>query len=277
MNHGLSNPARMQSPKSDWVGGALFKGLETNRVKHVLVVLALAMLVGCASHDEATWSAPVNGLRARLIVLPSETNRTPFCRVLIEMQNVADVAGQLKIRFNPDRLKLRVTDQAGKELQVANGSYDGSVPLWDPTLLPMGGTIKFRISFPGLGYHPDTDKVIVDVGPLQAWVIPQDGSTYWLSGNLVIDHQVGDHPYMDWSGTLELPKVAIPKAKTNPGLVGSALFQGLEPETGVFSKHWKISHSTFPGLGKFCRSFFEPWKPGVLNEEIRKAGKERTC
>jgi hypothetical protein len=183
-------------------------------MKSIFALLVLALAVSCTSNDEATWSAPIKGLRARLIVLPADTNSSPFCRVMIEMQNVADVAGQMKIRFNPDRLKLSVMNRTGKELPIASGGYDGSVPLWEPTLLPMEGTIKFRISFPGLGYHPDTDKVVVDLGPLQSWVIPQDGSTYWLSGSLVIGRQPGDHPYMDWSGTLDLPKVAIPKAKT---------------------------------------------------------------
>lgn len=157
------------------------------------------------------WSRPVNGLAARLQVLPAEKPDSPFCRVFIEMQNVGDVAGQKRIRFDPDRLQLRVVDNDGNELPKANGSYDGISPLWEPTLLPYFGTIRFQISFPGLGYRPDRDKVIIDVGSTNAWVIPQDGKTYWLSGRLQIDPQKGDHPHMDWNGTLELPKVKIPQ------------------------------------------------------------------
>lgn len=165
-----------------------------------------------ASGEATGWSKPVKGLRARLQILPSQKSDSPFCRVFIEFQNVDDVAGQKKIRFTPDKLDLRVTDKNGKELPIANGAYDGMSPLWEPTLLPYSGTLRFQISFPGLGYRP-TDEVIIDVGSSKAWVVPQDGSTYYLSGSLSIRREKTDHPYMDWSGTLDLPKVEIPKQK----------------------------------------------------------------
>ncbi len=182
-------------------------------MKYILGLLLVAASVAIGADNDAGWSPPVNGLRARLVVLPPETLASPFCRVLIEMQNVDDVAGQKKIRFTPDRLSLHVTDGTGKELPVANGPYDGESPLWEPTLLPYAGTIRFQVSFPGLGYRPDADKVIVDVGPSKAWIVPQDGSTYRLSGKLAVEKEPGDHPHMVWSGTLELPKVELPKAK----------------------------------------------------------------
>ena len=126
---------------------------------------------------------------------------------------MSDSAGQKRIRFTPDKLALRVTDKSGKELSIAGGHYDGMSPLWETIPLPYAGTLKFQISFPGLGYHPTKDKVIVDVGARKSWVIPQDGTTYYLSGNCTVRREKSDHPYMDWSGTLELPKVEIPGAK----------------------------------------------------------------
>ena len=98
-------------------------------------------------------------------------------------------------------------------LAVANEPYDGMSPLWQPILLPYAGTLRFQISFPGLEYRPERDKVIVDVGASKSWIIPQDGSTYYLSGTLSIKKEKGDHPHLDWSGTLTLPRVAIPKGK----------------------------------------------------------------
>lgn len=179
------------------------------------LVKSVIKLLASVSHDsdEVVWSQPVKGLRARLLVLPSENSASPFCKVMMEMENVGDVAGQKKIRFDPDRLRLQVVDNQGKELPTANGPYDGTTPTWEPILLPYSGTMKFQISFPGLGYQPATDKVIVDVGSTNAWVIPQDGLTYWLSGKLKVDQQKEDHVLMDWSGTLELPKVRIPSVK----------------------------------------------------------------
>jgi len=166
-----------------------------------------------ASGDDAGWSKPVKGLRGRLLVLPSQKANSPFCRVFIEFENVDEVAGQKKIRFAPDKLSLRVTDKAGKELPVANGPYDSLSPLWETIALPYAGTVKFQISFPGLGYRPEADKVIIDVGPRKSWVVPQNSSAYYLSGSLSIERDKSDHPYTDWSGALELPKVQIPKAK----------------------------------------------------------------
>ena len=182
-------------------------------MKSLLGVLLLWASVALAAGSEPAWSPAVNGLRARLVVLPPEEAGSPFCRVLIEMENVADVAGQMKIRFTPGKLALRVTDETGKNLPTTNGPYDGTAPLWEPTLLPYRGIIKFQISFPGLGFNPAADKVIIDVGSSGFWSIPQDGSQYYLSGSLTVPGEPGDHPYTDWSGSLELPKVKIRGAR----------------------------------------------------------------
>ena len=181
-------------------------------MKYVALFLLLAVSTLQALDDEAVWSSPVKGLRARLLIRPPQKQDSPFYRVYIEFENVDDVMGQKKIRFSPDKLDLHIADKNGKELRTANGPYDGMSPVWEPTLLPYSGTLRFQISFPGLGYRP-TDKVIIDVGSTKAWVVPQDGSTYYLTGSLSIHKEESDHPHMDWSGTLELPKVEIPKGK----------------------------------------------------------------
>jgi hypothetical protein len=182
-------------------------------MKPILCVFLLWGSIALAAGRKPAWSPAVNGLRARLTVLPPEEAGSPFCRILIELENVADTAGQKKIRFTPGKLALRVMDETGNNLPSANGPYDGMTPLWEPTLLPYRGFIRFQISFPGLGYNPATDKVIIDVGSSGIWVIPQDGSAYYLSGTLTVPGEPGDHPYTDWSGTLVLPKVKIPGAR----------------------------------------------------------------
>lgn len=171
----------------------------------------LLVLSASAAEVIPQWSEPVNGLRARLYILPAEKHDDPFCRIFIEMQNVEDVIGQKRIRFSPKRLHLQVADSRGTLLPIANGEYDGTSPRWDPIMLPYSGIIQFRISFPGLGYQPNEDKVIIDMGPSQSWVIPQS-DTYYLSGTLSISKEPGDHPTMDWSGSISFPKVEIPKS-----------------------------------------------------------------
>ncbi len=181
-------------------------------MKLPLLLLLLTASPLFAVGEDDTWSKPDHGLRARLLVLPSEKPDSPFCRVFIELQNTEDVAGQRSIRFSPGQVKFVVVDRDGKALPTANEPYDGMSPIWKPTLLPYVGTIKFLISFPGLGYRPGADKVIVDLGGDAAWKIPQTGA-YYLSGTFTVARESGDHPIMDWSGTLALPKVEIPKAK----------------------------------------------------------------
>jgi hypothetical protein len=181
--------------------------------KAVLLFFFLLILAEGAAAQEAAWSKPVNGLRARLLILPSDRRDSPFCRVFIEMQNVSNSGGQMRIRFKPDLIVFEVTDRSGKPLLKPNAVFwDGLVPGWETTQLPWTGTIKFQISFPGAGYRP-TDKVVVDMGAGRTWAIPQDGGEYKLSGKLTIARQNGDHPYIDWNGTIELPAVKIPKNK----------------------------------------------------------------
>jgi hypothetical protein len=182
-------------------------------MKYFFALLLVVIHGTWGAADEGKWSKPDKGLRARLHVESSQKSDSPFCRVFIEIDNVDDVAGQKRLRFSPDKLTLRVIDKNGKALPSANGPYDGISPDWETIALPYAGTIKFQVSFPGLGYQPTRDKVIVDIGANKAWVIPQDGSAYYLSGSLTIEKEKSDHRYRDWSGTLELPEVKIPKAK----------------------------------------------------------------
>jgi hypothetical protein len=170
------------------------------------LLLSFPLFQACGEGD--AWSKSDKGLRGRLVVLPAEKPDSPFCRVFIELQNTEEVMGQRKVRFKPEKLDFQVTDQDGNVLVRANGSYDGITPGWEPILLPYAGTIKFQISFNGLGYHPDRDRIIVDLGPSRSWIIPPTGD-YFLTGTFSVAREPGDHPIMDWSGTLTFPPAKI--------------------------------------------------------------------
>lgn len=156
---------------------------------------------------EPEWSDSVNGIRARHSL--ERQKDSPFLKVFIEFQNTSDTAGIKKVRFSPNTILAQVVDESGKLLKTPVGSYDGISPTWDPLGLPPEGTIRFRISFPGMGYSPDRDRTIIDFGPDACWVIPAD-KRYFLTGTLSIPKQEGDHPHSDWNGSLTLPKIAIP-------------------------------------------------------------------
>ena len=184
--------------------------------RHDMKLLLYILLLGLPhlqmqGQDDA-WSKPDKGLRGRLFVLPSEKPNSPFCRIFIELQNTENVVGQRKIKFAPEKLDLRVIDKDGNALTTVKNPYDGMIPRWEPILLPYAGTIKFQVSFPGLGYDEDKDKVIIDMGPSHSWSIPLTGD-YFLAGTFTVVRESGDHPYMDWCGSITFPAAKIPNPK----------------------------------------------------------------
>ena len=161
--------------------------------------------------DDTGWSAPVNGLRARLSVVPSDKPDSPFCRVFIEMQNVSNIMGQKKIRFDPDRLELKVTDvKDGKPLAPTDGMYDGFFHPGTRHRFRMGVRQSFRLVFPARAIAPPTRSSSI-------WARRKFGSSRqtagicWPENSLYQPRKV--IILLDWSGTLELPAVRIPKAK----------------------------------------------------------------
>jgi len=177
-----------------------------------LVLLFGNLSLQGVENDAAPWSKPVNGIRGRLFVLLPDKAENPFCRVYVEFQNVENVLGQKKINFDLEKIQLKVINQDGTPLSSANEPYDGMKPLWKPMELPLDGAIRFRISFPGMGYSPGT-KTIVDIEPPMTWMIPDNGSTYYLTGTFTVPRKERDQSPMDWSGTLEFPRVEIPRGK----------------------------------------------------------------
>jgi len=176
-------------------------------MKHSIIAAALLISLTPLRAAEQPWSEPVNGVRARLSL--ERQKDSTFLMVFIEFQNTSKVAGMKKIRFTPQTIHAQVVNKNGDPLITPIAVYDGHSPLWEPLVLPCDGTIKFNISFPGMGYRQDPNVALIDFGPEACWIVPND-QDYFLSGVLTIPKEEGDHPYSDWSGTLNLPKVRIP-------------------------------------------------------------------
>ena len=177
------------------------------QMKTLFAVILFVALVTALSAAEPEWSERVNGIRARLSL--ERQKDSPFLKVFIEFQNTSDTAGIKKLRFTPDTILAQVVDENGEPLKMPlDFPYDGLSPIWEPLGLPFEGTMKFRISFPGMGYRPDQDHTLIDFGPDACWAVPDD-QNYFLASTLTIPKQKGDHPHSDWNGTLILPKVPI--------------------------------------------------------------------
>lgn len=176
-------------------------------MKHLLPILALIALLPSLSAAEPEWSDSMNGLKARLSL--ERQPDSPFLKIFIEFQAASDVGGIMKVRFSPEALAPQVTDEHGEQLKPANADYSGLAPRWEPFTIPSEGTLKFRISYPGMGHNPAQDRTIIDLGPRNCWIIPAD-QPHFLQTTLTIPREKGDHPSSDWSGTLNLPKIPIP-------------------------------------------------------------------
>lgn len=174
----------------------------------LILLFSITNVFADKAKEDYSWSKPVSGVKGRLSL---EKNKTlPFLNAFIEFQNVSGVANAIKIPFSPDKLTLSVSDLQGNDIPVQKEmEYDGMQPTWESVLLPYKGTLRFQFSFPGLGYNPEKDKTIIDIGPDNCWIIPAKG-TFILSGKLTIKRKFGN-PDQGWYGELIFPPIVIPK------------------------------------------------------------------
>jgi RNA polymerase sigma factor (sigma-70 family) len=157
------------------------------------------------------WSRPVNGLRARLVVVQKEPfNGTPVLVAYLELRNVSDRANPLEVPWEQAELTFTVTDATGRTVRAANGPYSevrGPVGL---LRLPFGSELRFNITHRGAGVPKDQGGIL-DLGVMSHWIFPPgDGHVYYLEGTLTVRNS--DERL--WSGTITLPRVRIALAKS---------------------------------------------------------------
>lgn len=175
--------------------------------------LASAQDQSIAVNNDVQWSEAVNGLRARIFLKRSEVlNGTPIISTFVAFQNLSGVMSPMKVVWGTERMKFRVVNAAGKELQGGMGSYDGRVPTGTMDLLiPMRGELSFDISCRGLGIAGD-QAALIDLGVPYCWTIKKDAGDYFMHATLEVEKVQGprDNSLRAWHGRLELPPVKIP-------------------------------------------------------------------
>jgi hypothetical protein len=162
---------------------------------------------GKGSTDEIGWSAPVNGLHARLSLARGQVfNSTPLIVTYLELRNTANVANVLEVPFNENAIRFEVVDEQGKLLPPTSLPYDGLLVEVGTLRLPHDSYLRFDISHRGAGI-PKAQAALLDLGYSQAWVFsPNDKHSYYLRGRLSIDPAKSP----TWSGIIEIPQVKIP-------------------------------------------------------------------
>jgi len=177
----------------------------------LLVLLLLTTFL--RADDEATWSKPVKGLRARLVIpAHQDLSSDRILRVCLELQNTQNTLGNRKIYYQAGSLSIQCTDEAGHAPPGQGVAYDDIEPVADPSqplILPFGGTLRFPINHHGASYG-DTTRVVLDLPGGVASILSSDHHTYFISGTLTIPPKAGDGSFMTWNGTLDLPKIPVP-------------------------------------------------------------------
>ncbi len=162
---------------------------------------------------EATWSKPVNGLQARIVLKRFEVfNGTPIMATYLHLRNASDVMNPLTIPWDTKLIKFHVVDAKGKQILNRSFEYDG--PMLDGTVnlvLPVRGELSFDYSSHGLGIPPDNGAAI-DLGPDACWIIEPNQGDCFLRSTLEVP---GSGPLRggmtrSWHGRIELPPVKIP-------------------------------------------------------------------
>ena len=178
-------------------------------------VLILAIL-GCKKEHNTVigeeWSQPVEGIRGRLVLTRGDTfNGTLQIKVLLELQNVSDIANSMHI-LNGYAYTFNLTDSDGKNQSPFCGPVDILMPNDTVGLvLPHESTLRFLVSISGIGIPKD--KVAQLSVPYESghicWVI-EGGKTspYFLSGTFNASAERSGHRVEKI--VIVLPKVQVP-------------------------------------------------------------------
>jgi hypothetical protein len=182
-----------------------------------------------AKKDEASWSQPVQGLRARLFTRPStEPEYDKTYDVWIEIQEVGTetslgvVDKAVTIRYVGDnsQFQFEINDGKGADVsEAAPGPVDEAVGAHD-LILPPKGDLTFPIGYGGSSPHhpppgePTPKGRLLIFDATRQWLIPFADGPYHLAASLVVSAAGGQlpnaAPYHGWVGTLELPPIELP-------------------------------------------------------------------
>jgi hypothetical protein len=167
-------------------------------------------LLHSAGYADSSWSSPVNGLQARLILARTQPeNGTILIATHLELCNVSYGAGVMEVPFKDSAIQFEVVSEQGEKLAPTNQSFDGISIKVGTLRLPFDSCLRFNISEHGSGI-PKNQAAALDLGVGQSWVIRRgDKRAYYLRARFSVEK--AKDPL--WWGMLEIPKAKIPIAK----------------------------------------------------------------
>ena len=117
-------------------------------------------------------------------------------------------------RSSNETLALKVVDQDGKELPRFHPGGNQLEYAWKPLLLPRNAFLSFQI---GSSMRQGLGDYLGEYLEFHFWtqwkISPTSATTLYLTGTFTVAPTPRQYPNPDWiwSGTLNLPKVEIPK------------------------------------------------------------------
>ncbi len=178
--------------------------------------LPVTLLSAAAVADAApgAWSAPVDGVRARLTATATtDASKRPQVELWLEVENVSDTDGGIPLPWGyvGDMLELGLSNN-GKA--VPPGAVGGSHASGPPYIvaLPVGATLRVPVSRGAYEYVPGSKVVSFRPLTFQAWDVPAKRGKLTLSAKLsphALDKgtKAGSRA---WSKPLDLPAIDLP-------------------------------------------------------------------
>lgn len=163
---------------------------------------------------QSDWSAPVDGVRGRLVVTRSDSAGTRQFKLELELQNVSAEGSPIEIWWTPlhSILDLSVIDETGKPLPPMMPPGHGLQP--GPFWLPLMHQSSVRVVLASRAYqYVADDKVWLRLTIGQAWLFSRSsGPSRLFVGGTVRPQQKPETRARTWRGPLMLPRVEIPVA-----------------------------------------------------------------
>lgn len=209
------------------------------------LVVCLTISAWAASTDDAEgWSAPVNGLRARVVVDPPVGGAgRQILDVYLELKHSTNLSATLDFPFDyHGSLGFKLFDETGKEVPQSGRAVDGIVPNGFWTSIPYGGTLRIPVKWhgnsgmsisvvtqqPAQSPPKPADAAVEKRRPVELnfvrdfWqIVPEDSKKYYLVGIFSAPAPQKDAANafslgIKWSGTITTPKTLVPTLPSPP-------------------------------------------------------------
>jgi hypothetical protein len=190
------------------------------KLRRAAALLLVALVSGTAtSNSQPTstdqWSPAVDGIRARLIAVPTENGGRPQLRLELELENVSDSGNPIEIWWTglSSMLDLALEDETGKALPRISAGGNELTPL--PFWLPILHQSSLRVVVAAKAYeYRDPDRVFLRPMVFQEWALAPSASPsrLFIRGTLTPKDapERSERRNQAWRGPLKLPRAEIP-------------------------------------------------------------------